>query len=245
MEILTTLMLLTGLKTKAKSDRQLTTGFTLIEVMIVLTIIAVLSSVAMPSFKGVAASRRLKASAKGIRDLCYFARNMAITEQSGFFVVLDMDQNRYWLADVETFNQQFSANTGQNMSLMEPNQESQQMATLQTESVLNTSQPVATRAGILIGQPQQLDDSVQFSSLDIKHNITQIESSNLQTGQGYIYFSPNGTASKTEIVLQSQNSTVGAVSEEQKPTILIQIEHATARIKLERISAEILERSSS
>tara|TARA_B100001123_G_scaffold431766_1_gene553696 strand:- start:1087 stop:1803 length:717 start_codon:yes stop_codon:yes gene_type:complete len=238
-------MLLIGLKTKVKSDRQLSAGFTLIEVMIVLTIIAVLSSVAMPSFKGVAASHRLKASAKGIRDLCYFARNMAITEQSGFFVVLDMDQNRYWLADVETLNQQFRANTGQNMSLVEPSQVSQQVATLQTESVLNTSQPTATRAGILIGQPQQLNDSVQFSSLDIKHNITQIESSNLQTGQGYIYFSPNGTASQAEIVLQSQNSTVGAVSEEQKPTILIQIEHATARIKLERISAEMLERNSS
>ena len=245
MEILTTQMLLIGLKTKVKSDRQLSAGFTLIEVMIVLTIIAVLSSVAMPSFKGVAASHRLKASAKGIRDLCYFARNMAITEQSGFFVVLDMDQNRYWLADVETLNQQFRANTGQNMSLVEPSQVSQQVATLQTESVLNTSQPTATRAGILIGQPQQLNDSVQFSSLDIKHNITQIESSNLQTGQGYIYFSPNGTASQAEIVLQSQNSTVGAVSEEQKPTILIQIEHATARIKLERISAEMLERNSS
>ena len=237
-------MLLIGLKTKVKSDRQLSAGFTLIEVMIVLTIIAVLSSVAMPSFKGVAASRRLKASAKGIRDLCYFARNMAITEQSGFFVVLDMDQNRYWLADIETLNQQFST-TGQNMSLVGSSQVSQQVATLQTESVLNTSQPTATRAGILIGQPQQLDDLVQFSSLDIKHNITQIESSNLQTGQGYIYFSPNGTASQAEIVLQSQNSTVGAVSEEQKPTILIQIEHATARIKLERISAEILERNSS
>ena len=244
MEILTTPMLLTGLKTKAKSDRQLSAGFTLIEVMIVLTIIAVLSSVAMPSFKGVAASRRLKASAKGIRDLCYFARNMAITEQSGFFVVLDMDQNRYWLADIETLNQQFST-TGQNMSLVGSSQVSQQVATLQTESVLNTSQPTATRAGILIGQPQQLDDLVQFSSLDIKHNITQIESSKLQTGQGYIYFSPNGTASQAEIVLQSQNLTVGAVSKEQKPTILIQIEHATARIKLERISAEILERNSS
>ena len=237
-------MLLIGLKTKVKSDRQLSAGFTLIEVMIVLTIIAVLSSVAMPSFKGVAASRRLKASAKGIRDLCYFARNMAITEQSGFFVVLDMDQNRYWLADIETLNQQFST-TGQNMSLVGSSQVSQQVATLQTESVLNTSQPTATRAGILIGQPQQLDDLVQFSSLDIKHNITQIESSKLQTGQGYIYFSPNGTASQAEIVLQSQNLTVGAVSKEQKPTILIQIEHATARIKLERISAEILERNSS
>ena len=62
-------MLLTGLKTKAKSDRQLSAGFTLIEVMIVLTIIAVLSSVAMPSFKGVAASRQLKASA-GFVLLC-------------------------------------------------------------------------------------------------------------------------------------------------------------------------------
>ena len=95
----------------------LAAGFTLIEMMIVLTIIAILSTLAMPSFKGVATSTRLKSSAKGIRDLCHFARNMAITEQLGYFVILDMDQNQYWLADIETFNTAFAA--ADNM-LMQP-----------------------------------------------------------------------------------------------------------------------------
>ena len=79
-------------------------GFTLIEVMIVLALIAILSSIAMPSLRGFAASTRLKSTAHAIRDMLNFARDMAITEQAAYLVVFDLTANRYWLASSETFN---------------------------------------------------------------------------------------------------------------------------------------------
>ncbi|MFB3041982.1 MAG: Tfp pilus assembly protein FimT/FimU, partial [Candidatus Poribacteria bacterium] len=48
-------------------------GFTLIEIMLVLTLIAILSAVTMPSMRGFTASSRLKSSAHAIRDMLNFA----------------------------------------------------------------------------------------------------------------------------------------------------------------------------
>ena len=70
------------------------TGFTLIEVMLVLTLIVILSSVAMPSLRGFAGSTRLKSSGSAIRDMLHFARDMAVTEGTAYLVVFDLDQNR-------------------------------------------------------------------------------------------------------------------------------------------------------
>ena len=120
----------------------------MIEMMIVLTIIAILSTLAMPSFKGVATSTRLKSSAKGIRDLCHFARNMAITEQLGYFVILDMDQNQYWLADIETFNTAFAA---ANNMLMQPETSTTAQQLNPMNQTVTTQQLTASRAGNLVG----------------------------------------------------------------------------------------------
>ena len=79
-------------------------GFTLIEIMLVLALIAILSSIAMPSLRGFAASTRLKSTAHAIRDMLNFARDMAITERAAYLVVFDLAANRYWLASSETFN---------------------------------------------------------------------------------------------------------------------------------------------
>jgi len=62
-------------------------GFTLIEIMLVLTLLVILSSITMPSIRGFAASTRLKSSARTIQDLLHFARDMAITERIGYLVV--------------------------------------------------------------------------------------------------------------------------------------------------------------
>ena len=200
-------------------------GFTMIEMMIVLTIIAILSTLAMPSFKGVATSTRLKSSAKGIRDLCHFARNMAITEQLGYFVILDMDQNQYWLADIETFNTAFAA--ADNM-LMQPETSTTAQQLNPMNQTVTTQQLTASRTGNLVGTPNDLASQVTFFSLQIMHTVTAVESSSQQEGQNYIYFSPNGTASIAEIVLQGTGNR----------GVLVTVEYATGRTKFELINVE-------
>ena len=81
-----------------------TLGFTITELLLVLTLIGVLSAISMPALKGFAATRRLKASAATLQSLLTFARDMAITDRTTYLVVFDLDNDRYWLASSETFN---------------------------------------------------------------------------------------------------------------------------------------------
>ena len=75
----------------------------------------------MPTLKGFAVTRRLKASAYTIRSLLTFARDMAITDRTRTLVVFDLDNGRCWLASSETFNPSTplaSALTAQNSTVV-------------------------------------------------------------------------------------------------------------------------------
>ena len=85
-------------------NSQSQSGFTITELLIVLTLIGILSAISMPTLKGFAATRRLKSSAYSLRSLLTFARDMAITDRATHLVVFDLDRDRYWLASSETFN---------------------------------------------------------------------------------------------------------------------------------------------
>lgn len=79
-------------------------GFTITELLIVLTLMGILSAISMPTLKGFAVTRRLKSSAYTIRSLLTFARDMAITDRTAHLVVFDLDNDRCWIASSETFN---------------------------------------------------------------------------------------------------------------------------------------------
>ena len=111
---------------------------------------------------------------------------MAITEQLGYFVILDMDQNQYWLADIETFNTAFAA--ADNM-LMQPETSTTAQQLNPMNQTVTTQQLTASRTGNLIGTPNDLASQVTFFSLRIMHTVTAVESSSQQEGQNYIYFS--------------------------------------------------------
>ncbi len=195
----------------------LETGFTLIEVMLVLTLIVILSSATMPSLRGFAGSTRLKSSASAIRDMLHFARDIAITEGTTYLVVFDLDQNRYWLASSETFVvSDLAASLGANGS----------NAINQTEvRSSELSQPAVSRTSMILGIPQEPNHNISLSQMVINHNS---QTRHIHSGIDYIYFSPTGSSEELILYIQDQDANVVSIS----------VEAASARVRIQDVGAE-------
>jgi general secretion pathway protein H len=77
-------------------------GFTLIEMIVVLTILGFAASFVVPSFTSGLPHWRLRGAARDIVTLLKFARNQSVASIRPLHVVLDRSRNLYWLdsADV-------------------------------------------------------------------------------------------------------------------------------------------------
>ncbi len=193
------------------------TGFTLIEVMLVLTLIVLLSSVTMPSLRGFAGSTRLKSSASAIRDMLHFARDIAITEGTTYLVVFDLDQNRYWLASSETF---VVSDLTASLIANESN------AINQTEvRSSELSQPAVSRTSMILGIPQEPNHNISLSQMVINHNS---QTRHIHSGIDYIYFSPTGSSEELILYIQDQDANVVSIS----------VEAASARVRIQDVGAE-------
>ena len=204
-------------------------GFTITELLLVITLIGILSAVSMPTLRGFAATRRLKASAYTIRSLLTFARDMAITDRTAHLVVFDLDNGRCWLASSETFNPSApltSALTAQN-------------STVGTASPANTSgnpltttnsaqQRTLTRTGGILGVPYPMEPNVTLVAMVTNHNgrTAQVDS-----GVEYVYFSPNATSEEALIYLQNTRNQIMSVA----------IETASGRVSVQQLASEEIE----
>ena len=199
-------------------------GFTLIEIMIVLALIAILSSIAMPALRGFAASTRLKSTAHAIRNILNFARDMAITERASYLVVFDLTSNRYWLASSETFNPAApSTPLTAGPSSVQP---AEQSTANQEATAL---QPMASsRTNAILGIPQQPGHNVNLARMITNHNFQTIE---IDAGVDYVYFSPVGSSEDAVLYIQDSRG----------QTMSLTIENATGRVHLEKIDSEQLE----
>lgn len=200
-------------------------GFTLIEVMIVLALIAILSSIAMPSLRGFATSTRLKSTAHAIRDMLNFARDMAITERAAHLVVFDLAANRYWLATSETFNPA-DPSTPLTASSLSSQPAAQQAPLAQETTALQQTSPVRTNA--ILGIPQKPAHNVSLARMITSHNF---QTHQIDTGVDYIYFSPTGSSEDTALYIQDRRGKAMAVT----------VENATGRIRLQKISSQQLD----
>ena len=192
-------------------------GFTLIEVILVLTLIVILSSVTMPSLRGFAGSTRLKSSASAIRDMLHFARDIAITEGTTYLVVFDIDQNRYWLASSETLVVSDPA-----ASLI-----ANASNTINQNEVRSTelSQPTVSRTSMILGIPQEPNHNIRLSQMVISRNS---QSRHIHSGIDYIYFSPTGSSVESILYIHDQDGSVVSVS----------VEAASARVRIQDVGAE-------
>ena len=216
------------------SNVQPQNGFTITELLIVLTLIGILSAISMPTLKGFAATRRLKASASTLRSLLTFARDMAITDRTTHLVVFDLDSDRYWLASSETFNPSnplTSALTAQNSTVVAAVQNNiNRNSGLQTRPTTGTSAsqaPLSRSSGIL-GVPYPMEQNVTLAAMVTNHNGRTVT---VDSGVAYIYFSPTSTSEDVFVYLQNSRNQIMSVT----------VEAASGRVHARQLTAQEVE----
>jgi len=197
-------------------------GFTLIEIMLVLTLITILTSMMAPSLRGFAASIRLKTSAHAIRDMLNFARDMAITERTAYLVVFDLDRNRYWLASSETFDIA-APSTSSLASSSSTVRQANQQTTAQTGS--EATQSTLSRTSTFLGDPRGLSQNVSLLNISTNRNS---QPNRVNSGIDYIYFSPTGSSEGAVLYIQDP----------QGKAMSITVENATGRVHIQAISRD-------
>ncbi len=204
-------------------------GFTITELLLVLVLIGILSAISMPTLKGFATTRRLKASASTIRNLLTFARDMAITDQTTHLVVFDIDNGRCWLASSETFNPSTplaSALTARNSTVGAAPQNNTNVNPQATTN--SVQQGTLGRASGILGVPYPMEQGVTLAALETNHNGHTLQS---DSGAAYIHFSPNATSGEALVYLQNTRNQVMSVS----------VEAASGRVTVRQLASEEVE----
>lgn len=204
-------------------------GFTITELLLVLTLIGILSAISMPTLKGFAATRRLKASAYTIRNLLAFARDMAITDRTAHLVVFDLDNGRCWLASSETFNPSTplaSTLTAQNSTVVTASPTNASGNPLTTPNA--AQQETLARAGGILGVPYPMERGVTLVAMVTNHNGRTVQ---VDSGVAYVYFSPNATSEEALIYLRNTRNQVMSIA----------IEPASGRVTVQQLASEDIE----
>ncbi|MGI8906438.1 MAG: pilus assembly FimT family protein [Candidatus Sumerlaeaceae bacterium] len=72
-------------------------GFTLIEIMVVVTILAVMMAVTFPSMRGMNEKNKLRATARQLTALMKYARTEAVFGERTTEVFLNLDKREFWI----------------------------------------------------------------------------------------------------------------------------------------------------
>lgn len=202
-------------------------GFTLIEITIVIFIILLMTSAAVPWMKTFAESSRLKTTARSIRSLMEFARNSAITERTKYVVMFDSNNGEYWLSLAELLNESSSGTvTDQSrISLSESLSNLSNQNTDNRNTQGDQDQTLTGRTGGILGIPKQLPKGVEIVQ------IRSERSSNIRDNMEYVTFYPNSTAEDFEIYLQSNSG----------KTFLISVTKVTGRTSIRELKLEEIE----
>lgn len=183
----------------------------------------------MPTLRGFAGTRRLKASAYTIRSLLTFARDMAITDRTPYLVVFDLDNGRCWLASSETFNPSTplaSALTAQNSTVVTASPTNTGGNPLTTTNA--AQQETLTRTGGILGVPSPMERDVTLAAMITNQNGRTLE---VNSGVRYIAFSPNATTEEALIYLRNTRNQIMSIA----------VEAASGRVTVRQLAAEDIE----
>lgn len=195
-------------------------GFTLIEVAIVIFIIMMMTSAAVPWMKTFAESTKLRSAARSIRSLMEFARVSAITERTEYVVLFDLVNGEYWLSLSELLNE----TSGGSVTDLSRVSLSESLSTLSERSSSEEEQQGSnsSRTGGILGIPKQLPQGIQIA------RIVSQRSSKGNNDIEYVVFYPNSTAEDFEIYLHSPSGKV----------ILLSVTKSTGRTGIRELKAE-------
>jgi len=176
----------------------------MIEVLVVLAIVSILITVTVPSMRAFTEGRRLRTAGDSFKSLCLFERDIASTEGENYIVVLDFENQQYWLAMATALDyNDLSQSVG--IGAYGPEQEtttesaSSDTATTTTNTGEVTLNPRVT--GIL-GQPRSFGQGIVMARLDVdREGAVRSISSNID----YIQFYANGTAEPASVYLLNTN----------------------------------------
>ncbi len=192
--------------------RKTRSGFTLIEVSIVIFIMLMMISAAVPWMKTFAESNRLRSSARSIRSLMEFARSCSVGERTEYVVMFDLEQGEYWLSLLELLEQGSGdmVTDSSRTSLTESLEALSETDEDSIDAIDEDREEIAgsySRTGGILGIPKELPGSV---------DMVQISSPRTTSGEAseaeYITFYPDGTAEDFEIYLESESGRIFLVS---------------------------------
>lgn len=159
--------------------RRRAAGFTLLELILVLAILAVVVALAVPTLHGFAASRGTTQCADQIVALCRWARTQSVTRGLTYRLNLDAGSGTYWLtveqddgtvaSPGEEFGRVFRAPDGTRIDWNAPKQKDGQYVQFQPTG---RTDPAIVR---VTGRDNQVIEVACFSATELFHVVTDQE----------------------------------------------------------------------
>lgn len=204
-------------------------GFTLIEVVIVIFIMLLMTTVTVPSLKMFADGTKLRTAARSINGLLEFARGSAITERTEYAVLFDPTNKQYWLSLKEFLDESQGTLTDSSRTnlaaSLEALAEKNSTDNTGTSSTGDNSMVPLTRTGGLLGIPRDLPAGIEIVQINSFRNTSK------SSDVDYVTFYPDSKAEDFEVYLQSASG----------KTFLISVSESTGRTGIRELTSEEIE----
>ncbi|GIX07125.1 MAG: hypothetical protein KatS3mg115_1528 [Candidatus Poribacteria bacterium] len=190
-------------------------GFTLLEIVVVLAIIAIVLTLAAPSLRAFSENQKLQAAANSIQTLVLYAREMAATQREATVLVFDFTEGRYWLAKYDALEWGDLAQTV-GLGAFGPSA---------FEDSPTGEEPTISVQETRFGKPRTLPRGVALLRIDVDREGTILSTT---SGYEYIAFDTNGLAEPASLYLANVEGRVAVVD----------VPREAARARVRRLSAE-------
>lgn len=194
----------------SNSSKKRIDAFTLIELTLVISIIVIMVGLAVPSLKSFAESSRLKSSALSLKSLLLYARDLSITEKSGYLVIFDLANNRYWLTKPELIQ-----SGDLESSIYNSTSASASNLTTGNRDGRSQNSPLPLRASMVLGIAKAPAKGVKIIQTSTPRNLQN------SVGLDYVLFEANGQGEEAIIYLQNNSE-----------SLAVEVDETTGRISV-------------